>query len=325
MVVPGVRRGGAVTLDAYLDRWLAVQVRPTLAPRTAETYDERLRLYVRPELGHVELEALTPMVIQEAYAAMLARGVTPMCVRLGHYALHNALRRAVRWGLLASNPTEEVTPSRPRRRPPRATLEREHLPAFLGAAQAYPGWQGTACLILLGTGLRPGECLGLQWSDLTWDEPATATVERSLWWPRHGQEWVLRPPKTEAGHRTVLVPAPVAEALRRHRDGAAAEDLVFRRHDGEPCRGRQLRAGLRAILARAGLDLPLCPYGLRHSYATLALEAGVEVEYVAEAMGHSSVAITLDTYVRRRPRRRLEALLRYTGYVWDPGAPDSKR
>lgn len=163
-------------------------------------------------------------------------------------------------------------------------------------------------LLLLGTGLRPGEALALRWSDLDLDA-GKVTVQRTL--PRRQQrdEVVFEDPRTRRSRRVVPLPQPVAQALKRHRAVQAQErllagaiyrsdlDLVFGTETGEPVNYRNLdpRHSKKA-LERAKLPATIRLYDPRHSFASLAMAAGAHVKAIADRLRHLSTKMTLDVY-----------------------------
>jgi integrase len=189
------------------------------------------------------------------------------------------------------------------------TLEPETAPAFL---KAVAGDRYEAIwLLLLVTGMRPGEALALRWSEVDLKSKlggGSVTVLRSLTW-RKGGDCVFRSePKTASGIRQILIPPLVVGALKAHRArqaemrlkaGSAWQDLdlVFATEAGTPNRRENLtQRHLKPIYKTVGLPPGFRLYDLRHSCATLLLVEGTHPKVVSERLGHASVALTLDTY-----------------------------
>ena len=152
----------------------------------------------------------------------------------------------------------------------------------------------------LNTGMRPGEYLALQWSDVDWKQ-ARVQVCRTLYrQPKGG--WRFEAPKTRRSYRSVSLAAGLLEELQAHRADqqlvdSPQPDLIFRTDKGTPHDSTNLlKRHLRPILLEAGLDPKMTLYSLRHSHATLLLAAGVNPKVVADRLGHSSCQITLDVY-----------------------------
>jgi integrase len=307
------------TVGEYLSRWLETWTRPRLRPRTFESYTWLLERYVMPQLGTLWLGQLSPADIQDLYNRMLAQGLSARTVRYVHAVLRSALAKAVRLNLLVRNPADLTEPPRLTRREMKA-LSPAEAETFLGAARAdrwYALW-----LLLVTSGLRPGEALGLKWSDVARNR---VQVQRVLVPTRKGS-WRLEEPKTDRSRRVVVLPDSVARALQTHRRlqaeeklrvGEAYQDhgLVFAMPTGTPPNYRGLvLSHFNPIMQRAGLA-PRRVYDLRHTAATLLLVLGEHPKVVSERLGHSSVTITLDTYshvlpdMQERAAAKLESLL----------------
>jgi integrase len=288
------------TLAEYLDRWLEA-AGPGLARRTAYGYAAVLNRYVRGPLGHKRLDRVQPLDVQRLYSAMLARGLSARTVRHTHAALHVALKQAVRWGLLARNPSDSAElPAVPHSE--RRVLSPDEAVRFLRAAAAMP--RGLIFEFALLTGMRPEEYLAVKWSDVDFGR-GTAQIKRAL--VRIHGGWSFEEPKTKKSRRTVTLPAPLVRKLKEHRRAQnelrlklggewQTHDLVFCGETGAPHSIPNLTYRyFRPILEKAGLPR-IRLYDLRHSCATVLLIAEENVKVVSERLGHSSVVLTLDTY-----------------------------
>jgi integrase len=180
-------------------------------------------------------------------------------------------------------------------------LSGAQLPAFLQAARD-DRWS-VLWMLLLVTGLRPGEALGLKWSDL---EGERLLIQRTVV-RRDGHAWEFAEPKTARSRRPVSLPISTVEALNQHRriqleerlkagPKYANHNLIFASNNGQPLDWRRTVADhFRPLLKKADLP-PIRPYDLRHTSATLLLTMGEHPKVVSERLGHSSITLTLDTY-----------------------------
>lgn len=290
---------GSVTLAHYLTAtWLphaTTRVRAT----TLRRYEALLRVHVAPRIGDVKLSKLRPAHVQSVIDAMVADGAAAASVLQAHRVLSSALRQALRWQMIAVNPCDAVRPPRPDRAPLRVPTS-EETRAIVAAA---PGVYEIPVLLAATTGMRRGEILGLRWSsvDLV---GGRIQIAQTLQKVRGEVRFVA--PKTDKSRRTVSLPASTVERLRRHRKeqaerrlllGAAWRDLDLVVEGG---RGEHLDPdSLTHSFARitAGLGLPSVRlHDLRHAFATTLLVGGVHPKVVSEALGHSSVAFTMDVY-----------------------------
>ncbi|HAF24550.1 MAG TPA: site-specific integrase [Blastocatellia bacterium] len=292
-------------VDEYLDKWLEAAARPRLHERTFADYRELLKRYVRPELGSRKLSSVRALDIQALYSGMQQRGLSARTVRITHVVLSNALRQAVRWGMISVNHAQNAElPKRARKEMTVMTLEEVN--RFLEAAKADA--HSLIFPFALATGMRPEEYLALQWKDLDLIN-GKATVQRTLCWRRaKGGGWYFGPPKTQHSRRTIPLPGSLLIDVRRHKAQQAERrlkcgseyqgwDLVFATATGGPLHPDNLNArNFKAACKRAEMSPKFSLYILRHTCATLLLLAGVNPKIVAERLGHSSIAITLDIY-----------------------------
>jgi integrase len=169
--------------------------------------------------------------------------------------------------------------------------------------------------------MRRGEVLGLRWRDLDF-RLGRVTVERQL--VRNGDHLEFAHPKTAAGHRTICLDAATVAALLEHhrrQRGVADDDsgddrlaLVFARRDGRPRDPDTVTHQFRVEAERAGMPR-IRFHDLRHTHATIALQAAINPKVVQERLGHASVKVTLDTYTHVLPPLHQEAATRIAALV----------
>lgn len=297
----------------FLTTWLSDCAAPRVKPGTLDYYKQALRP-ARESIGGIPMRSLSPLHAQAMLRRMEEGGASQRARQMTYTVLRTALRDAVRMRLLIANPLDAV--SRPRApRPEIRALSATETRALLAAAVGDP--LEALYALAVGTGLRLGELTGLRWSDVDLSA-GTVRVQRALL-ERVSGEIAFGDPKSAKARRKVDVPAFAIAALERHRARVGAvphpERLVFASPDGLPIRRSNLhRRSYKPLLKRAGL--PAIPFhALRHTAATLALAAGVNPKVVQERLGHSSIALTLDTYSHAVPTlgrdaaKRLDALI----------------
>ncbi len=289
------------TVAEFLERWLRDYALAAVGRRTYERYEEIVRLHVVPALGRLRLTDVRPAHILTAEREWRELGLSPYTVLKHHRLVREAFQHAVRWQLLVVNPADAVTPPRPERREMLA-LDRDQAAALLEAAA---GSEFEApILTALYSGLRVGELLGLRWRDVDLTSGQLHVQQAAQ--PVKGGGVTYAPPKTHRSRRAVSVPAPVSEALQRHRAtqtmarlaaGPAWQDgdLVFAGRQGGPMSRTRLRLAFQGLLAAAALPR-IRLHDLRHTMATLMLAQGEHPKIVSERLGHATVGITLDTY-----------------------------
>jgi integrase len=299
-VAPSKRTTGAFLREDWLPG-LRAQVRPG----TWAEHKSKVEVHLIPAIGGVQLQRLTPGQLNALYADLLERGVSARTVLHVHATIRRALGDAVRWGLVPRNVALLASPPRPGRPELRVWTAAE-LRAFLAAVDGdrlYALW-----LLAASTGMRRGELLGLQWSDVDL-ERARIAVRRSL--VTVGHEIVVSDPKTAKGRRSVALDPATVAGLKVWRKYQAAErlawgpawidsGLVFTREDGRPLHPREVTRAFSRHVLTAGVPI-IRPHDLRHTHATLALAAGVHPKVVQERLGHANISITLDTYSHAVP------------------------
>lgn len=297
-----------LTLNGYLDRWLAESVGANRRPRTLEDYRRFLDRYARPALGARKLETLTAMDLQ-GLVSSISRETSPHAAARTHRVLSAALRQAVKWRLLSRSPSEGVTMPR-EARSERTVLTAEQAARF--AKEAARRRHGLIYTLTLATGMRPAEVQALRWRDVDLDA-GELRIERALVWLDNGRRWEIGEPKTKLSRRAIPLPRFIVRDLGAYRAEQARSrlrrapnyvdhGLVFASRDGGPMHRRNLRARVfLPIITAADLPTSLRWYDLRHTCATLLLAAGENPRVVSERLGHSTVAFTLDRYAHVLP------------------------
>ncbi len=299
-----------LTVRSFLEgEWLPA-VRSSLRPLTFDSYAANVRNHVLPRLGSVRLQALTPAMLNSMYADLSAC-LSPRTVRYIHAILRRALSDAVKWNRLARSPADAADPPslRATRKRVMRTWSAAELQAFL---ESVRNDRLAGCWRFLAmTGCRRGEALGLRWRDVDLDAGRAMIVQTLV-----GNR-VVSETKSERGRRTVALDPGTVAALREHRRAQQTErralgptyqddDFVFCREDGTPIWPRSLSRAFARHLASARLP-KIRLHDLRHTHATLALQAGVHPKVVQERLGHATISITLDVYSHAIPAMHEEA------------------
>lgn len=306
------------SLNEFMLQWLA-SAKARVRGRTHEGYAGLWERYLKADLGRLPLDKITPLRVQQVYNEMTERGLSPLTVRKLHTVLHQALKQAVRWRMLGANPAGDIDlPARRTKKVIRALAQDQAL-AFLEATRAFR--LGAALRLALHSGMRPEEYFALQWPDIDFERGA-ARVERVLVRPKGGG-WIFEEPKTAGSRRNVSLDVRVLAELKAHRvdqlesrmlAGPAwdcSHDFVFTNERGGPLDISNLTTqAFKPALRAADLPSTFRLYDLRHTHATLLLLAGEHAKIVSERLGHSSVAITLDTYSHVLPSMQADSARR---------------
>ncbi|WP_261559627.1 tyrosine-type recombinase/integrase [Frankia tisae] len=338
------------TVGRFLLAWLDGTVKPNRQPNTYVTYEKAVRIYLVPGLGKKRLNKLTAAEVRQfirrlentclccergrdaarpvgerrccAVGRCCERRPSKRQVQVVHAVLRNALQAAVREELIRRNVAKLVQVSTPRYGIDRGlTVDQAHM--LLDAAT---GDRLYALLVLaLFLGMRRGELLGLQWSDID-KERETLTIRHTL--QRVGGELRLLPPKTDDSERTLPLLGLVADALTEHRKLQDAEretagtrwvntGHVFTTKIGTPIEPDNLRRFWMPLRRAAGLDSVVF-HGLRHTCVTLLLDLGVPPHIVRDIAGHSAIEVTMTIYAHASMGEKRRALGKLDGHLTNP-------
>ncbi|MBS3976616.1 MAG: site-specific integrase [Syntrophomonadaceae bacterium] len=290
-------------LKEHIDKWLKSTVKQRVSAKTLNSYEQIVKRYIVPGLGHIKLHQLTAAKIQSFYADLLEKGLSPRTVRYTHAVLRSALKQSVKFGGIHRNPADLVDLPRQQRKEMRAFTPAQA--AEFMRAIVYSSLK-TLFSLLLASGMRPSEALGLKWTDINF-ATGRVTVQRTLIRIRGQKNWRLEEPKTAKSRRVIPLPPTVLADLEEHKIAQSAvkqkaqpgkyndQNFVFAAANGEPLFDRNVSREFKSILKSVGLpDIRL--YDLRHTCATLLLSARENTKVVSERLGHASVVLTLDTY-----------------------------
>lgn len=307
------------TLGHFMRQWLA-SIRASVCPSTWAGYRMLVEAHIIPTLGTIPVQQLTASRLNSFYADLLENGrrdgkgaLSPRTVQYAHATVRKALGDGVRMGLLIRNVAQQATS--PASRPHRelSTWSAEELRHFLESVQGDRLY--AAYVLASTTGLRRGELLGLPWRNVDLNAGRVA-VTQALIPVDHAVTYST--PKTARGRRSVAIDPFTVNALVAHRvrqieerrilglGKPAEEALVFTALDGSPLHPGQFSTSFDRLVKAAGLPR-IRLHDLRHTHATLALQAGIHPKVVSERLGHANIAITLDTYSHVIPALQEEA------------------
>ena len=295
------RPKGDMTFGAWLDHWYRTHCKPTIKPKTQADYENRIYQHIIPELGKIPLNQLAQKDLQQFYARMktggglirteqFGKGLSDSMVRGLHAACRSALEKAVQEGLIRVNPAVgcKLPPKKAREM---QVLTREEIQRFLIQAKAEGYFE--LFLLELTTGLRRGELLALQWDDLDF-KTGTLTVNKQVYEVKGRLQ--VSVPKTRASIRRLVLPPGVVEVLRQYRETVDSRWMFPSPvKEDVPLTPGAVRRRLQIILERAGCKR-IRFHDLRHTFATLSLESGMDVKTLSAMLGHVSAATTLDIY-----------------------------
>ena len=301
------------TVGNWLEVWYENYAKIKMRPSTYLTYHGYIENHIKPQLGKIPLNDLTTLHLQQFYKKLLAegrverieaqkqpKGLSAKTVRNIHQIISSALKLANEQRLIAHNPADGCALPKAERKEMQ-TLPVEQLTSFLREAKD----SGVFALyyIDLTTGLRRGELLGLKWSDIDL-EKGDLRVQRQI--GRIDGKIIEMPLKTKNAYRTLPLSADAISVLKIQKCKVGNSEWVFPSPTGGPMSPDSVLHMLHRVLKRAGLP-KVRFHDLRHTFATLALQNGVDIKTVSGMLGHFSAGFTLDTYAHVTTSAKREA------------------
>jgi integrase len=294
-------RSHATSVAEQLDRWLT-DIEPTRSAYTVKEHRRCIEHDIKPALGSVRIDKLTPGQLDGFYHDLLSRALSPSSVRRFHSVLHAALDRAVKWGTIASNPADRATPPGLNRAsvsaPQTADVQR-----IIAAAERSSPELGLAIVLAAVTGARRGEVCALRWSDVNWDR-RLLTIARSL--TEIDGVATEGPTKTHQRRDVALDDALLAILKKRRADQEGYAAMVGAVLVADPFILSPVATGAAPFIPdtltdyykRTAKQLGIATHfhELRHFAATTAIGTGADVRTVAGRLGHADPSITLRVY-----------------------------
>jgi integrase len=278
------------TLKEYLERWLVHYKATARSPSTLAQVEWACGR-ITSELGTIPLNRLTALTIQNFLDRRLREGLKAKSVKHLRDALRNALNRAVEWRIIKESPMKGVRlPALRQTDPPFWTAEQ--LATFFDYAKEHRYF--AAYYVAATTGMRRGEIAALRWEQVDLEKGTVSVRGRT---------------KTDYSRRLMPLSPDTLEVLRQYRDAHGGGTYLFpaKKTPDRPVTGDILYKTFTRLRKNAGL--PYIPFhGLRHTFATIMLTAGVHPKIVAEFLGHAEARLVLDRYSHIMPSVKRTAI-----------------
>ena len=301
------------TTGQWMDVWIENCAKIKVRPSSHQTYRGYIDNHIKPNIGDVPLNKLSSLHLQKLYKKLLAggrvdrieardqpKGLSAKTVRNINQVISSAMDFAKDQKLISSNPTDGCALPKLEHKEMK-TLPVEQLTSFLREAKESGVFE--LYYIELATGLRRGELLGLKWEDIDLSQ-GNLRVQRQI--ARINGEIIEAPLKTKNAYRTLPLSTDAVDVLREQRKKSGNSPYVFPSPTGGPISPDSILHMLHRVLKRAGLA-QVRFHDLRHTFATLALQNGVDIKTVSGMLGHYSAGFTLDTYTHVTTSAKKEA------------------
>ncbi len=315
-----------ITVDSWHKTWVK-EYRENIVRETTIIGNEKCYKHIKPEIGHMKLQAVRPEHIQRVLNKMKREGYSSGYIENTRQTMNMMFQQAYMNGIIITNPVEKsVLPKVENNEdnPHRRALTEQEQKAFLECVSERKPFYADIFYVGFSTGMRIGEINGLEWHDIDFDKMeihVNGTMIKVA-----GKDYYKGPVKTGESKRTIPMLPEIAKRLRKHKieqtklrmmlgdkwnPAAGLENLVFTTMFGKPLMtlsvGRYIESTVNAINRaeekRAAVEhrkpRPMetfCPHAMRHTFATRALERGIPPKVVQSYLGHSTIDVTMNIY-----------------------------
>lgn len=302
-----------ITLNEWFRTWLEEYKKNRVKIGTYTSYDKYYHSVIEGKLGQKSISEIRGEHIQKLYNDLVKEGYALSSIKIVSAVLNGCFQQALRNGLIERNPVKLAELPRQTERQTRQAMTREQQALFMEYAKEsylYHFFE-----VMLRTGMRKGEMQGLKYSDVDKKENVIH-VQRTLKYIE-GQGYIEDTPKTRTSARDIPLTAAVVKHIEEQRKFwgfkvLRMDQYLFCNENGGPISRERVQAEIdRTIkhIREAGYDFPrITSHVFRHTFATRAIEAGMQPQVLKTILGHSSLAMTMDLYSHVLPDTKAEEM-----------------
>lgn len=294
----------SIKLSAWMDEWLNTYV-INVEATTKAGYEEKIRNYIKPEIGHIPVNALNTHSVQKWVNDLSQnKGLASKTIKNAYQNLNAAMKKAVELKMIASNPCAHVVLPKAQKKD-LEVYTADEIKQILNLAKGTDFY--LSLLLLTTLGLRRGELAGLRWNDI--DLKEGTIIIRNTIVTVNGKP-AEKAPKSQAGNRTLSIGNDLLQILKTERlnyfnsfatTTFNATGYVIHKEDGTPYNPDSITQKWERFCERNNLR-KIRLHDLRHSCATLMIANGVDVKTVQHRLGHADISITMNTYAHCTPQ-----------------------
>lgn len=302
-----------ITLDAWYKTWLEEYKKNRVKIGTYTSYEKYYQSVIKSRLGSRNLNDIRGEHIQKLYNDLVKEGYALSSIKIVSAVLNGCFKQAERNGLIERNPVKLAELPRQTEKKTRQAMTREQQALFMEYAK--DSYLCHFFEVMLRTGMRKGEMQGLKYTDIDRKE-GVIHVRRTLKYIEH-RGYVEDTPKTRTSTRDIPLTAAMLEHIEAQRNYwefkvVRMDQYLFCNESGDPISRERIQAEIDRIIKRigaAGHDFPrITSHVFRHTFATRAIEAGMQPQVLKTILGHSSLAMTMDLYSHVLPDTKAEEM-----------------
>jgi len=297
----------------WLNEWLENYVKPSAKAKTYNRYSEICKNQIIPHIGECEINDLSPLVLQKFVTTLLTsgntksgKGLSPSSVNAVITVIQNSLQTAYNLGFIEGEIGGKIK---------RPKTKEKQISCFTAAEQkkieeeilraGKPKLYGI--LICLYTGLRIGELLALEWTDIDFQK-SEMYISKTCFDGKDANGVfgrITNTPKTDTSMRIIPLPKQLMPLLKEMKKSSRNKYVVS--ESEKVLSVRSYQRSFESLLRK--LNIPHRGFhSLRHTFATRALEVGVDVKTLSELLGHKNANVTLQRYVHSMPEHKREMM-----------------
>jgi integrase len=310
-----VVKNSDITVKDWIEQYLELYG-SQLREITLKTRKTRLYNHIIPELGNYKLQKLTRMQYQKFINKKLDT-MKESTVKGLHATFMTIVNKAVEHGIIDRNKFQGISISKGNEEEKIKFLTKEEVQKLLAVAKTFEFDEYMSVFILLRTGLRKGELLGLTWNDIDFDNKLM-TINKNR------NHLGTFPPKTKKSNRVISLDNRLVKELKRFQvwqmknklqfSGYQSNDYVLVDRYGVPYHEYKINRILSNMAKKANLN-KFGPHALRHTHAVMLLESGVDIKTVSDRLGHTTINMTADVYLHVSRKQEEEAVSKLERYL----------
>lgn len=310
-----------MTVNTWFQYWIENIETPIARYSTVKNHTNRYNKHISEIIGNMILSDVKPMHCQNVLNIMMASDYAPSTIHQIRMTMHVMFEAALENDLIMKNPVKKsvtVKNKSVQKKEPRVlTIEEQKM--FLDYAKGSRDYY--QYVLMLQTGLRLGEVIGLQWQDVDFQN-RVISVKRTMQYRSDIGKFVSGPPKSSYGIRTIPLTQEAFDVLKEIEEKRKQskllrleyKDYVFLNKKGVPTKNTTYNGMLYFLAKKAGIER-LSPHTFRHTFATRCIEAGMRPKTLQRILGHSTIHMTMNLYVHVLEDEKTKEMEKFEAYL----------